>query len=113
MKQTTRGGCAAPSAMRLNSWALPVLFFLVVATGQAQSGSGAFSSINSGVATVVAFIRNVGGVICVGALVWAALRGLMARDFGQAVSGIVTAIIAMLVAGSAQAFISTFYSTTG
>jgi len=46
-------------------------------------------------------------------LVWAALRGLMARDFGQAVSGIVTAIIAMLVAGSAQAFISTFYSTTG
>ncbi len=95
----------------LKAWAVPVLYLSLAVAANAQSVSS-FGTVKSGADAVVALIRLIGGVVGVGALVFATFR-LYGGDIARGVMGVFGGILGLLIAGNAQSIVSGFYSTTG
>jgi len=101
-----------PALSRLRALGLPIIFLsLAVVAASAQSATD-FGTVRTGATAVVNLIRIIGGVVGVGALVFATFR-LYGGDMVRGLMGVFGGILGLLIAANAQSIVTGFYSTTG
>lgn len=88
-----------------------MFLFLAVVAANAQSATD-FGTVKTGATAVVNLIRIIGGVVGVGALVFATFR-LYGGDMVRGLMGVFGGILGLLIAANAQSIVNGFYSTTG
>jgi hypothetical protein len=107
--------CSEPAGRtiwtHLKLWAVPALYFSLAVAANAQSAAD-FGTVQAGAKAVVNLIRLIGGVVGVGALVFATFR-LYGGDMVRGLMGVFGGILGLLIAANAQSIVNGFYSTTG
>lgn len=85
---------------------------LVICCAAANAQSTGLTQINNVATQFVAWLRGLGLVVGLGAIVWGGMNMAFTQDFGRGFPKVLAGICGLVIAGYAQEIVNMFYTTT-
>lgn len=85
---------------------------VVVCCATANAQSTGLTQINNVATQFVTWLRGLGLVVGLGAIVWGGLNMAFTQDFGRGFPKVLAGICGLVIAGYAQEIVAMFYTTT-
>jgi hypothetical protein len=85
---------------------------LIVCCATAGAQATGMTQINTVATNFVTWLRGLGLVLGLGAIVWGGINMAFSQDFGRAFPKVLAGICGLVIAGYAQEIVDMFYTTT-
>lgn len=99
------------SGLGFHNYAL-VAAMLVICCATANAQSTGLTQINNVATQFVAWLRGLGLVVGLGAIVWGGMNMAFTQDFSRGLPKVLAGICGLVIAGYAQEIVTMFYTTT-